>query len=317
MSNSTKDIKHRIKSINNTKKITRAMEMVAAVKMRKAIEAVLRTRSYANLSWATVLNLSQAMNGQTEEIHPLLVKRKEVKKVAVELITSNRALCGAYNSAMINKAHQSVKDNPNQTEFILIGRKGQVVYKYYGYEIAADFPKSDLINELSEIVPIGQMIIKDYLSGRYDKIMVAYTDFISASKQIPRIKQLLPVDIASQDEYLGIIGEDSRLGVDKKFIEGKEKRYLAEGKYIFEYTFEPSPAEVLDEMLPRLIEIQLYQAMLEANAAEHSARMNAMHQATEAAGDMVNELTLFFNKARQASITREIAEISAGANALK
>ncbi len=313
----TRDIKRRIKSIGNTKKITRAMEMVAAVKMRKAIEAVLRTRSYANLSWATVLNLSQAMNGQTEEIHPLLTKRKEVKKVAVVLITSNRALCGAYNSAMINKAHQSVKENPDQTEFILIGKKGQVIYKYYGYEIAADFPKSDLINEVSEAVPISQMIIKDFLSGKYDKIMVAYTDFISASKQIPRIKQLLPIDIASQDEYLGIIGEDSRLGVDKKFIEEKEKRYLAEGKFKFEYTFEPSPAEVLDEMLPRLIDIQLYQALLEANAAEHSARMNAMHQATEAAGDMVNELTLFFNKARQASITREIAEISAGANALR
>ncbi len=314
---STRDIKRRIKSVGNTKKITRAMEMVAAVKMRKAVEAVLKTRTYANLSWATVLNLSLAMSGQTEEIHPLLAKRKEVKQVAVVLITSNRALCGAYNAAIINKTHQSILKNPDgKTDFILIGKKGQIVYKYFGYNIIADFLKSDLVEEVNQIRPVSQMIINDYLNGTYDKILVAYTDFVSISKQVPRVKQLLPIDISAQDEYLGIVGQDERLGLDKEFVDDKEKQYLTKGKYQFEYTFEPSPAEVLDEMLPRLIEIQLYQAVLEANAAEHSARMNAMHQATDAAGDMVDELTLFFNKARQAGITSEIAEISAGANAL-
>ncbi|MDP2709160.1 MAG: FoF1 ATP synthase subunit gamma, partial [bacterium] len=142
------------------------------------------------------------------------------------------------------------------------------------------------------------------------------TDFVSSSKQIPRVKQVLPIEIDEADEYLGIVGEDSRLGLDKEFIEDKEEKHLHSGKFNYEYTFEPSPAEVLDQMLPRLIEIQLYQALLESNASEHSARMAAMHQATEAAGDMVGELTLSFNKARQASITSEIAEISAGANAL-
>jgi len=313
----TRDIKRRIRSISSTKKVTRAMEMVAATKMRKAIEAVLKTRPYANLSWTTVLNLSKAIGSHYEDVHPLLVKRKEIKKVAVILITSNRGLCGAYNSAIINQAHQFIKRLAIQTNFILIGRRGQAIYKYFNYNIIADFPKADLIEEVSEIIPVSQMIIKDYLVGNYDKILLAYTDFISTTKQIPRVKQLLPIDITSQEEYLGIVGQNSRLGLDKKFIEEKEKQHLSDGKFKLEYTFEPSPAEVLDEMLPRLIEVQLYQAILEANASEHSARMNAMHQATEAAGDMVNELTLFFNKARQASITREIAEISAGANALR
>lgn len=316
---STRDIKRRIKSIGNTKKITRAMEMVSASKMRKAIEAVLRTRTYANLSWATVLNLSQAANNNGGGLHPLLTKREKVKKIGIVLITSNRGLCGGYNSAIINKAHQSIlkhEDIAKDTEFILIGKKGQAIYKYFNYNIAADFPKQDVVDEIDEVIPVSKLIINDYLSGKYDKIMVAYTDFVNATKQVPRVKQLLPIDITTQDEYLGVVGQDTKVGIDKEFIEEKQEKYLGKGQFT-EYTFEPSPEEVLDEMLPRLIEIQLYQALLEANASEHSASMTAMHQATEAASEMVDELTLTYNKARQAIITSEIAEISAGANALK
>jgi F-type H+-transporting ATPase subunit gamma len=318
----TKDIQRRIKSISNTKKITKAMEMVAASKMRKAVEAVLRTRTYANLSWATVLNLSQAMNNK-EVPHPLLTKREKIKKIGIILITSNRGLCGGFNAAIINKVHQSVKKHQYagekviiEAEFVLVGKKGAAIHHYHGHNIVAEFPKLDLASEITEIAPVAQMIIQEYLVGKYDKIMVAYTDYVNASKQIPRVKQLLPIDIATQDEYLGIVGKDTRLGIDKEFIEKKKRGYLADEKYVYEYTFEPSPKEVLDEMIPRLIEVQLYQALLESNASEHSARMASMHQATDAANDMVNELTLFYNKARQASITAEIAEISAGANAL-
>jgi len=319
---SSRDIKNRIKSIGNTKKITKAMEMVAAAKMRKAVEAVLRTRTYANLSWATVLNLSESMKGNNEPLHQLLAPKKEVKKVGVVLITSNRGLCGGFNAAIMGKAYESIKKQqtsgqaaPATTEFILIGKKGAAVINR-GQTVAADFPKLDLASEVEEIMPVAKLIISEYLSGKYDKVMVAYTDFISSSKQIPRVKRLLPIEIDKTDKYLGVVGEDSSVGSDKEFIENKEKKYSSSGKLNYEYTFEPSPAEVLDQMLPRLIEVQLYQALLESNAAEHSARMAAMHQATEAAGDMVGELTLSFNKARQAGITSEIAEISAGANAL-
>ncbi|MEI6596670.1 MAG: ATP synthase F1 subunit gamma [bacterium] len=319
---SSRDIKNRIKSIGNTKKITKAMEMVAASKMRKAVEAVLRTRTYANLSWLTVLNLSRSMKGNNEALHQLLTPRKEIKKVGIILITSNRGLCGGFNAAIINKVHESIKKYQKigeemivEAEFVLIGKKGAAIH-HRGQTIVADFPKLDLASEVNEIVPVANLIIGEYLSGKYDKVMVAYTDFVSSSKQIPRVKQILPIEIDKVDEYLGIVGQDSRLGLDKEFIENKEEKHSRSGEFNYEYTFEPSPEEVLNDMLPRLIEIQLYQALLESNASEHSARMAAMHQATEAAGDMVDELTLSFNKARQASITSEIAEISAGANAL-
>ena len=311
----TKEISRRIKSVTSTKKITRAMEMVAASKMRKAIEAVLKTRTYANLSWETVLHLSKNSKNQSKSsLHPLLTKRNEIKKAAVILITSNRGLCGGYNSAIINKVKESIKKYPEvPVEFILVGKKGEIVYNQK-QTVAAQFPKSDLLSDAQEVDPIVSLVMQDYLSGKYDKVFVAYTDFVSAVSQIPRMKQLLPVDIDSEDGYLGIVA-DPKISVDKKLIMEKEKKHL-NSQSGQEYIFEPSPEEVLDQMIPRLLAVQIYQAMLEANASEHSAAMTAMHQATEAATDMVKELTLFYNKARQASITAEIAEISAGANAL-
>ncbi len=315
---STKDIQRRIKSVNSTKKITRAMEMVAAAKMRKAIEGVLKTRTYANLSWETVLHLSASLNVE----HPLLFKgKKESKKrVAMILITSNRGLCGGYNSNIINKAHESIKSHEAkegiETDFIVIGKKGSAVHKYFNYNVAAEFPKGDIVSEVKEVYSVSKLVVDDFLSGKYDKIMVAYTDYVNASKQIPKVKQLLPVDIEAEDNDLGVVGADTRVGIDKEFTKEKEEKHLKNEKYNIEYTFEPSPKEVLDEMIPRLIEVQLFQALLEANASEHSSRMTAMHQANEAAGDLVADLTLYYNKARQASITNEIAEIAAGAEAL-
>lgn len=318
----TRDIQRRIKSINSTKKITRAMEMVAASKMKRAVEAVLKTRTYANLSWITVLNLSRLSHSGSDETHPLLLKRKEVKRIGIILVTSNRGLCGGFNVSIINKAHESIKKHHQSgkidTDFILIGKKGRSVYKYFGYNIAAEFPKQDIVSEVKEIMPVSQMIINDYLDGKYDKIMVAYTDFVNASKQVPRVKQILPVDIEAEDEHLGVVGKNPHVGLSKEFTDEKQKKYLQkeEDGFAFGYCFEPSPKEVMDEIVPRLIEVQLFQALLESNASEHSARMTAMHQATDAANDMVDELVLSYNKARQASITAEIAEISAGANAL-
>jgi len=316
----TRDIQRRIKSVTNTKKITRAMEMVAAAKMRKAVDAVLRTRSYANLSWATVLNLSKALRGNNGQCdHPLLRKSEKNDKVAIVLFSSNRGLCGAFNSAIINKTHHSiVKHHQEATaDFILVGKKGEAMHKHHGYNVMAEFSKSDVASEIKEVMPIAKMIVADFLAGKYDKILVAYTDFVSASKQVPRVKQILPIDVEAEEKYLGIVGGDTRLGTTKEFIASKEEKYSSNEKFVYEYTFEPDPRTVLDEIVPRLLEVQLYQALLESNASEHSARMAAMHQATEAASTMIEELTLFYNKARQAAITAEIAEISAGANALK
>jgi F-type H+-transporting ATPase subunit gamma len=318
----TKEIQRRIKSVNNTKKITRAMEMVAAAKMRKAIEAVLKTRTYANLSWTTVLNLAKAENCG-KEAHVLLSMRENIRRVAIVLMASNRGLCGGFNSAVINKAHDSVLKHPTnsagekiETDFIVMGRRGMSVASRYGHNVVAQFPKLDISYEVKEVIPVAKYVMDDFISGKYDKVMVAFTDFVSPSKQIPRVKQLLPVDVtAEKDHHLGVVGSDTRVGLDADFIKQKEDKYLRDkNSYVFE--FEPSAAQVLSEMVPRLIEVQLFQALLESNASEHSARMAAMHQATDAAKDLAKQLNLFYNKARQAAITSEIAEISAGADAL-
>ena len=310
----TKEISRRIKSVTSTKKITKAMEMVAASKMRKAIDAVLKTRTYANLSWETVLHLANLAKNNLEILHPLLVGRSKINRVAIILITSNRGMCGAYNTAVINKVKDSIKRHDLPTDFILAGKKGSIIYNQ-NYNVVAEFEKSDLINDSKEVYPIINLAVSDYLSGKYDKILVAYTDFINPVKQIPRVKQLLPLEIESADHYLGLVGQDPKVGISTELVEEKTKKHLGTNECP-DYTFEPSAEEVLDKIIPRLLEIQLLQAFLEANASEHSSRMTAMHQATEAAGDMVSELTLYYNKARQASITAEIAEISAGANAL-
>ena len=322
----TKEIQRRIKSVNNTIKITKAMEMVAASKMRKATEAVLRTRTYANLSWTTVLNIANAINTHGDNQHQLLMKRKKIKKVGIILISSNKGLCGGFNSSIINKVNESIKLHDKnedgekiEHEIITVGKKGVSIYTRYGHKIVADFLKEDVCSGIQEVQSIARLVIDAFLDKKYDKIMVAYTDYVSASKQVARVKQLLPIDIQAEDDHLGVVGGDEKVGVSREYIQKKEDKYLKdkENKNVYVFSYEPSAEEVLDEMIPRLIEVQLFQAMLESNASEHSARMAAMHQANESAATLVDELTLSYNKARQASITAEIAEISAGADALE
>ncbi len=310
---STRDIVRRIKSVKNTKKITKAMELVAASKMKKAVDAVLATRSYANLSWLTVTNLAQVAR-HNQPLHNLLNARSTVKKVAVILIGSNRGLCGGYNANVINKAIASVKKHNGDVEhdFILLGKKTNVVHHRFNYNVAADFAKEDVITQVAQAVPVAQFVIEKYLAGEYDKIMLAYTDFISSLRQVPRVKQLLPIEVEKVEEYLGTIGETSSTGGSKDVLDKKQEQYFAGQDYIFE----PNPKEVLDDMIPRLLEIQVFQALLEANASEHSSRMLAMRNASDAADEMVDELTLYYNKARQTAITTEISEISAGTAAL-
>lgn len=309
MTNS-KEIKKRIKSITNTKKITKAMEMVAAAKMRRSIESVLKTRTYANLAWETLVNIASSLKKEGSLKHPLIEKRDKSKKELIVLISSNRGLCGGFNSAIIGKAIKAIKKHSADSEFVIIGKRGESVGRRYGYNIVSNYEKPDTNPKISDISAIAKQIIEDYKAEKYDRIFLAYTDFVSPAKQVPRIRQMLPVDIEAEDEYLGAVGKSEMIKTDKDFIEEKKEKHLLKGS-LFKY--EPNEEEVLDSILPRLIEVQLFQGLLESNASEHSARMAAMHQATSAANDLVDELTLYYNKARQAAITSEIAEISAGA----
>jgi len=302
----TKDIKRRIKSIGSTKKVTKAMEMVSAAKMRKAVGNVLSSRSYANLAWDLVRNLASKTESR---FHPLLEHSQDIKKVAVVLITSNRGLCGGFNSQIIQKTIHYIKEQQNlnrQVDLIILGKKGGDFIAKRGYNLIAQFEKLDITTNVLEIRPLARLLIEDFIKGEYSRVVLAYTDFISTLAQKPRILELLPI----VEEV-----RDKDLGQTKRPI--TDNQLPTQITMSFEYIFEPSPDEVLNELLPRLIEMQIYQTILESDASEHSARMVAMRNASDAASDMIDDLTLIFNKARQASITSELADISGGRAALE
>ena len=295
----TRDIKRRIKSVHSTKKVTKAMEMVSAAKMRKAVSNVLASRSYASLAWELVKNLALRTDSK---YHPLLKLKDKIKTVAVVLITSNRGLCGGFNAQIINRTTNYIKQQyaGSQTVLVTLGKKGRDFSAKRGFKVVADFEKLDITTRIDAIRPLAKLLIADYLAGKADKVVLAYTDFISTLVQKPRVLELLPI-AAKPDADLGNVERTA----DKSLSSN------------FEYLFEPSPDKVLSELLPRLLETQIYQAILESDAAEHSARMVAMRNASEAAGDMINSLTFAYNKDTQALITAELADICGGRAAIE
>lgn len=306
MPQATREIKRRIRSIQNTRQITRAMELVSAAKMRRAVQNVLATRAYSTLAWQLLTELSARTD---DSHHPLLMKRQPVQKIGLILITSNRGLCGGFNHQLVNRVniyldHHRQTQLDLQAEIIAVGRRGRDISLRQGHAIVAEFTKPDITTRLEEVTPVARLVISDYLSGHYDKVVIAYTDFISPLRQKPRLKQLLPIEQA-EDEYLGVARAP-----EVNLTNEHQARFNKTFNY--EYLFEPSPAQVLENLLPRLIEVQIYQAMLESDASEHSARMMAMRNASEAAADMISELTLAFNQARQQAITAELADITGG-----
>jgi F-type H+-transporting ATPase subunit gamma len=299
MALNTKTIRRRIKSVGSTKKITKAMEMISAVKMRRAVGNVLATRNYATRAWQMLVDVAAKTN---VNLHPLL-KKRPVEKIALILIASNRGLAGGFNSRVLMEANNFLKKFESESKNIDIfinGKKAKKIYHQFGYNIAAEFEKKDLTLNITEIYPISKMIINDYKNNKYDAVYLCYTDYISAVKQISKTHKLLPIE-QNTDSSLGNIGENEQTA----FV-ARETEFL----------FEPNPIMVLDSLLPKLIEMQIYQAALESDASEHSARMMAMRNASDAAEEMINELNYNFNKARQAAITQEISEIVSGAAAL-
>ena len=314
---STKDIQRRIKSVGNTQKITRAMEMVSAAKMRKAADAVASIRPYAHAAWEVLTNLQRAF----AEYRTGLLEVREVKKVLAIVVTSNRGLCGAFNYQIVKKIREelthpeSLKINRSGTkkiestqpglevDFITVGRKGEVALKRMGHKVVASFGHLTYLPKAEDVRALVKLIIDDYLAKKYDKVVVFYTDYVSAMTQEAKVRQLLPI---------------SKIDLEKQIAEMDElaKEYgLAEAHQ--EYKVEPTPRLVLEHIFPRLIEMQVYHSILETNASKESARMLAMRNATDAAGEMKNSLTFAFNQIRQSKITQEIAEISAGRAALE
>ncbi len=295
----TKEIKRRIKSVKNTKKITKAMELVAASKMKRAVNSTLASRLYAKYSWEILTSIAKSV----EELnHPLFNERKtrEIKnKILLVLITSNRGLCGAYNAQVIKKAILLFKKQGLRVDVVSVGKKGDVAMHRLGVNVLASFTEFSNNISLSEIIPISKISIDEFSAGNYDKVLVAYTDFISALTQKPNIKQILPVNRTDLKELIeSIERKDAEVGLSQRSQA--------------DYLFEGDKMNLVSALAEKLTRMQIYQMLLESNASEQSSRMIAMKNASDASGEMIDDLTLMFNKARQANITREISEISAG-----
>jgi len=283
-----REIRRRIRSVRNISQITRAMEMVAASKMRRAQQQVVATRPYAERLRAMIGDLA-AVGVDEQSQFPLLVHRP-VQRSLVILITADKGLAGSLNTNIIRKSLRFMSnerpEGVDNVDVLAVGRRGRDFFTRYGKRLTADFPQKGDQPSLESIRPMVQIAISEFINGNVDAVYVAYTKFINTLRQTPEIQQILPIQAP----------------------EGSGD--------ITDYIFEPSPAAVLEALLPRFVEVQIYQALLEAIASEHSSRMVAMRNATDNARDLVRDLTLSYNRVRQAQITREVSEIAAGAAAL-
>jgi F-type H+-transporting ATPase subunit gamma len=279
----TRQIRRRIRSVQSTAKITKAMELVAASKMRRAQQRALAGRPYAErISWV-LSDLAETLPLlEQEQVHPLL-RRREVRNTGIILITPNRGLCGGLPTNLNRRASALALELESAAQLIAIGKKGRDFFRRTNVPIIAEFLELGDYPEYAEVLPIARLVIDDYLNERYDQVLIVYPYFVNTMTQEPRVQQLLPVEPPEEAETAKV-----------------------------EYIYEPSREAVLAELLTRYVEMQIYAAVLEGIASEQSARMVAMRNATDAAHEMIDDLTLTYNKARQEQITKELLDIVGG-----
>ncbi len=292
------ELRNRIRSVKNIAKVTNALSAVSASKARRAEGQVKATRVYATKAFEILNNLA-AQAGEHD--HPLLTSRSEIKHTGLIVITGDRGLAGAYNSNIIRLAENFIRALPTPTLVITVGRKGRDLMIRRGYQVVATFMNLPSPPALLDIVPVAKVVTEDFLAGKYDQVFIAYTDYINLAKQRPVVKQLLPL------KRLDMGGMAAAEYVRSVNVGEASDRV---------YSYEPDPAELLNIIVPRFTELQLFQSVLEALASEESARFMAMQNATDNASALVEALTLERNKARQSNITSEILDIVGGAEAL-
>jgi F-type H+-transporting ATPase subunit gamma len=288
-----KEIRNRIASVSSTQQITSAMKMVSAAKLRRAQEAIVQMRPYAEQLRIILSYLSEAI--RDEEDDPYGVER-ELHRILIVVVTSNRGLCGSFNSNVVKHSIQLAHEEyaglmkQEKVDFLAIGKRGADYLRKNNYNLVGN--KSALFGDLNfeNVMPVADAVMSDYVYKKYDRILLVYNQFKNAAVQILTVEQFLPVIHPEQTE---------------------------ETTYATDYIFEPSKEYIIKELIPRSLKIQFYKALLDSHAAEHGARMTAMHKATDNATDMIRNLRLTYNKARQAAITKEILEIVSGAEALK
>lgn len=284
-----KEIRSKISSIKNTQKITRAMEMVAASKMRKTQDRMRASKPYATKIYDVVKHIARA---KSEYRHPFMTER-EIKRIGLIVVTSDRGLCGGLNANLLREAIRIMQDWRNggkEVDLCVIGRKGQAFFKRVGGNVIASTDQLGDTPGVKDLIGVIRVMLDAFYQGSIDSLHIIYNEFVNTMTQKPLIKQLLPLPVAEE--------EVKTLG------------------HYWDYLYEPDAKELLDALLERYIELQAYQAVVENIACEQAAKMMAMKSATDNAGDLINEFQLAYNKARQAAITQELAEIVGGAEAL-
>lgn len=292
----TREIRLRIRSVKNIRQVTRALQAVSASRVRKAMEAVQRTRPYATKAWQVLTHIAGQPGRST--LHPLLLERSDVKNIIVVMISGERGLAGPYNTNILRYTLNQFRDTGIPVRYIAVGRKGAELLYRRGLNVMAQFTELPAEPQFSDASPIGRILVDEFLAGNADAIYLVYTDFVNMIRQVPTMKKLLPLEIQSHE---GLVQAD--FGAAHK---GPSAAYI----------YEPGQIEILDQIVPRFTALQVYQALLESIASEHAARMVAMKNATDNASELANNLTLEYNKIRQQGITNEMLDIAGGAEAL-
>jgi F-type H+-transporting ATPase subunit gamma len=292
---SAREMKLRIKSVKNIAQVTRALETVSASKVRKAVNAVTATRSYATKAWQVLKHVAEQPGRNS--LHPLLVERNEVRNTLVIVVTGDRGLAGAYNSNVIRYATQRFDKNPVPVKYIAVGRKGRDLLVRRRKDVIGDFSNLPAAPSFFDVSAVGRLAVDSYKNGEVDEVYLLYTDFINMARQVTTVKKLLPLELTG----------DNRV---------QDFEHVKPAGPAAAYEYEPDQREILDEIIPRFTALQVYQAILESQASEHAARMVAMHAATDNAKELAGAYQLAYNKVRQQGITNDILDIVGGAEAL-
>ncbi len=293
---STRELRLRVRSIKNLAQVTRALETVSASYVRRAVQATLATTPYAQKAWQVLIHLANQPGGTS--LHPLLTDRPVVRKILVVMVSGDRGLAGAYNVNILRQTLMHFMDFTTPVDYVAVGRKGRDLLIRRGKNVVADFSQLPNPPTFADVSAIGRLVVDDFLNGTYDEVYIAYTEFVNMISQKPTVRKLLPFTAA--DRIQG----------------GDEEAKAANNHSNAVFVYEPDQEELLNEIVPRFTALQIYQAILSAQASEHAARMVAMRNATDSANDLIDVLQLEYNKLRQQLITNEMLDISGGAEAL-
>lgn len=291
---SAREMRLRIRGVKSIAQVTKALETVSASKVRRAMSAFSATKPYAEKAWKLLVHLARQPGGH--KVHPLLSERKNINNILVLMVTSDRGLAGAYNVNILRHTIINFTDVDRPVAYISIGRKGREMLFRRRRKVIAEFSDLPPAPTFMDVSAIGKVAVDDFIKGDFDQVFISYTEFESIVRQKPVIRKLLPLDV--------------------EFTEGSKGFNVTHHKSSSVFTYEPDAQGILDQIIPRFTALQIYRSLLSAQASEHAARMLAMRNATDSAKDLLNDLIMDYNKARQQTITNEILDIVGGVNAL-